>query len=70
MNKLDWESKAYYLRRLIASTRDTIANDERTLEGIEAFGPDVTSGYWLDISLLCNVVEDLLNEHELGKDNE
>ena len=51
-----------YLTRLIASARKTIASDKRTMDGIEAFGEGITSCYWLDIALLCDVVEGLINQ--------
>ena len=54
-----------YLTRLIASARKTIASDKRTMDGIEAFGEGTTSCYWLDIALLCDVVEDLINQQAL-----
>ena len=57
-----WDERSDYLRRLIASVRETVETDPKTIEGKKLFGKDMTSGYWLDIVLLCNVVESILED--------
>ena len=53
-----------YLRRLIASVRKTVKTDPRTIEGEKLFGRDTTLGYWLDVVLLCNVVERIIEDEK------
>jgi hypothetical protein len=56
---------ADYLKRLIASARKTIASDPETIKAKEELGEGVTIGRWLDIALLCDVVEqDVLSKTE------
>jgi hypothetical protein len=46
-----------YLKRLIASARKSISTDPSTIKAVEEFGEGVTIAKWVDIALLCDVIE-------------
>lgn len=49
--------KRDYMRRLIKEIRKQIAADPETIEAKKEFGDEVTIGKWLNVTLLCSVVE-------------
>lgn len=52
------ESRKNYIRRLVSEIREQIAEDPRTIEAKESFGEEIIVGYWLNIALLCDVIEE------------
>jgi hypothetical protein len=51
-----------YLRRLIASVRRQIKNDPDTIAACSIYGQDTIIHKWLSASLLCDVVEEDIEE--------
>jgi len=58
-----------YMRRLIAEIREDMADDPDIKKYREQFGEDVVTGKWVNISLLCDVVEnEVLVEETMSED--
>lgn len=49
-----------YIKRLILSIREQIDSDPVTVQAKKDFGACITVGKWMDVSILCSVVEEHL----------